>query len=99
MGSTNISNIRECIKYLDNLPVEVIEHALRKTARKGAKWDYAMTILDSYVEKNLNTLEKVQADEIEFKNKTNKNTEVEETEEEKTKRKIKELEEAMNANR
>ena len=99
MGSTNISNIQECIKYLDNLPVEVIEHALRKTARKGAKWDYAMTILDSYVEKNLNTLEKVQADEIEFKNKTNKNTEVEETEEEKTKRKIKELEEAMNANR
>ena len=99
MGSTNISNIRECIKYLDNLPVEVIEHALRKTARKGAKWDYAMTILDSYVEKELNTLEKVQADEIEFKNKTSKNTEVEETEEEKTKKKIKDLEERMNANK
>lgn len=99
MGSTNISNIQECIEYLNKLPVEVIEYALRKTARKGAKWDYAMTILDSYVEKNLNTLEKVHADEIEFKNKTNKNTEVEETEEEKTKRKIKELEEAMNANR
>ena len=99
MGSTNISNIQECIEYLNKLPVEVIEHALRKTARKGAKWDYAMTILDSYAEKNLNTLEKVHADEIEFKNKTNKNTEVEETEEEKTKRKIKELEEAMNANR
>ena len=99
MGSTNISNIRECIKYLDNLPVEVIEHALRKTARKGAKWDYAMTILDSYVEKKLNTLEKVQADEIEFKNKSSKNTEVEETEEEKTKKKIKDLEERMNANK
>ena len=99
MGSTNISNIQECIEYLEKLPVEVIEHALRKTARKGAKWDYAMTILDSYVEKNLNTLEKVQADEIEFKNKTSKNTEKTETEEEKTKRKIKELEEAMNANR
>lgn len=99
MGSTNISNIQECIKYLDNLPVEVIEHALRKTARKGAKWDYAMTILDSYVEKNLNTLEKVKADEIEFKNKTNKNTENTETEEEKTKKKIKDLEERMNANK
>ena len=79
--------------------IEVIEHALRKTARKGAKWDYAITILDNYVEKNLNTLEKVQADEIEFKNRTSKNTEKEETEEEKTKRKIKELEEAVNANR
>ena len=50
----------------------MIEHALKKTARKGAKWDYAMTILESYVDKNLNTLEKVQADEFEFKNKTEK---------------------------
>lgn len=72
MNTTNINNIQECINYLDKLPIEVIEHALRKTARKGAKWDYAMTILDSYVEKNLNSIEKVQADEIEFKNKTTK---------------------------
>ena len=99
LGSTNINNIQECISYLEKLPIEVIEHALRKTARKGAKWDYAITILDNYVEKNLNTLKKVQADEIEFKNRTSKNTEKEETEEEKTKRKIKELEEAVNANR
>ena len=99
LGSTNINNIQECISYLEKLPIEVIEHALRKTARKGAKWDYAITILDNYVEKKLNTLEKVQADEIEFKNRTSKNTEKEETEEEKTKRKIKELEEAVNANR
>ena len=99
IGSTNINNIQECIGYLDKLPIEVIEYALRKTARKGAKWDYAMTILDSYVEKNLNTLEKVQADGIEFKNRTSKNAEKEETEEEKTKRKIKELEEEMNANK
>ena len=99
MNSTNTSNIQECISYLDKLPVEVIEHALKKTARKGAKWDYAMTILDSYVEKNLNTLEKVKVDEIEFKNRTNQNAEKNETEEEKTKRKIKELKEAMNANR
>lgn len=81
------------------MPIEVIEYALRKTARKGAKWDYAMTILESYVDKNLDTLEKVQADEIEFKNKSSKSSEKTETEEEKTKRKIKELEEVMNANR
>lgn len=99
MNSTNISNIQECVNYLDKLPIEVIEHALKKTARKGAKWDYAMTILDSYVDKKLDTIEKVQADEIEFKNKTIKNPENMETEEEKTKRKIKELEEQMNANK
>lgn len=81
------------------MPIEVIEYALRKTARKGAKWDYAMTILDSYVDKRLDTMEKVKADEIEFKNKTVKVPENMETEEEKTKRKIKELEEAMNANK
>lgn len=72
MNTTNINNIQECINYLDKLPIEVIEHALRKTARKGAKWDYAMTILDSYVDKNLNTLEKVKVDETNFKNKTTK---------------------------
>lgn len=81
------------------MPIEVIEYALRKTARKGAKWDYAMTILDSYVDKKLDTMEKVKVDEIEFKNNASKNTEKTETEEEKTKRKIKELEEAMNANK
>ena len=71
LGSTNLNNIKECIGYLDKLPFEVIEYALKKTARKGAKWDYAITILNSYVENNLNTLEKVQANEIEFKNKNN----------------------------
>ena len=99
MNSTNISNIQECISYLNKLPIEVIEHALKKTARKGAKWDYAMTILDSYVDKKLDTLEKVQVDEIEFKNKTVKVSENMETEEEKTRRKIKELEEQINANK
>lgn len=93
IGSTNLNNIQECISYLDNLKYEVIEYALKKTARKGAKWDYAMTILDSYVEKKLDTLEKVQADEIEFKNKTVKT--VEESAEEKNARKLKELEEAI----
>ena len=91
LGSTNLNNIRECIDYLDKLPFEVIEYALKKTARKGAKWDYAITILNSYVEKKLDTLEKVQADEIEFKNKAH-NGNKEETEEERQARIIKELE-------
>ncbi len=86
LGSTNLNNIKECTEYLKELPFEVIEHALKKTARKGAKWDYAVTILDSYVDKKLNTLKKIQADEIEFKNKTNKNTEKQETKEERIER-------------
>ena len=91
LGSTNLNNIKECIEYLDKLPYEVIEYALKKTARKGAKWDYAIKILNSYVEKELNTLEKVQADEINFKNKTLSNNK-EETEEERMARKLRELE-------
>ena len=73
LGSTNINNIRECIDYLNKLPLDVIEYALKKTGRKGAKWDYARTILDSYVEKGLNNIEKVYADEIEFKNRVEGN--------------------------
>ena len=98
LGITNLNNIRECIEYLDKLPLEVIEYALKITARNNAKWNYARTILDSYVEKGLNTLEKIQADEIEFKNKTSQKLK-EETEAEKTARKIKALEEGLrNAN-
>lgn len=98
LGSTNINNIKECIEYLDQLPLEVIENALKITARNNAKWNYARSILDSYIEKGLNTLEKIQADEIEFKNRTSQKPK-EETEEEKTARKIKALEEGLkNAN-
>lgn len=98
LNTTNINNIKECINYLDKLPIELIEYALKKTARKGAKWDYTMAILDSYIEKHIKTLEQAIADDFNFKNK-NKTENKEETQEEKNKRKIKELEELMNANK
>ena len=46
IGSTNITVTQEVISYLDDLPVDVIEYALKKTARKGARWDYAQSILN-----------------------------------------------------
>lgn len=75
IGSTNINNIKECIEYLDKLEYEVIEYALKQTARVGAKWNYAKAILDNYVSENINTLEKVTTKEIEFKNKNKKQVE------------------------
>lgn len=69
IGSMNTTVIQEAIEYLKDLPLEVIEHALKKTARKGAKWDYAQSILNDYVSKELKTLEAIEADEIAFKNK------------------------------
>ena len=75
IGSTNINNINECIEYLDKLEYEVIEYALKQTARVGAKWNYTKAILDNYVSENINTLEKVTTKEIEFKNKNKKQIE------------------------
>lgn len=75
IGSTNINNINECIEYLDKLEYEVIEYALKQTARVGAKWNYTKAILDNYVSENINTLEKVITKEIEFKNKNKKQVE------------------------
>lgn len=75
IGSTNINNIKECIEYLDKLEYEVIEYALKQTARVGAKWNYTKAILDNYVSENINTLDKVTTKEIEFKNKNKKQVE------------------------
>ena len=93
IGTTNINNINECIKYLDELPFELIEYALRKTARiERPCWQYTIPILESYITKGFNTLEEVKADDLKHKNK---NTVQGETEEEKMQRKIKALEEGL----
>lgn len=101
LNTTNTNNIMECISYLEKIPIDLIEYGLRKTARKQhPSWQYAMTILDDYVRKKYTTIEQVKADELSFKSQSaNKGNEKEETKEEKTKRKIKELEELMNANK
>ena len=91
-GTFNQQVIFEAITYLDSLPREVIEQALIKTAEKGAKWKYTKTILNDWVAKGINTLEKVKAEELNFQQ--DKQPKVE-TEEEKITRRVKELEEAM----
>lgn len=91
-GTFNQQVILEAITYLDDLPCEVIEQALIKTAEKGAKWNYTKTILNDWVAKKINTLEKVKAEEMNFQqNRQPQN----ETEEERQIRRQKELEEAL----
>lgn len=93
IGTTNINNTKECVDYLEKLPLELIEYALRKTARiERPSWQYAIPILESYITKGFKTLEEVKADDLKHKNKT---TRQEETEEEKMQRKIKALEEGL----
>ncbi len=92
IGNTNLTVIQEAISYLDDFPLEVIKEALLRTARKQKRWDYARGTLNNWLENNLNTLEKIKANDLEFKAK---NTSQEETEEEKKARKIKELEESV----
>ena len=89
LGSTNLTVIQEAISYLDDLPLEVIKEALVRTARKQKKWDYARGTLNNWIENKLDTLEKIKANDIEFKGR---NTQKEETEEERQARIIKELE-------
>lgn len=95
IGTTNINNIKECVNYLDKLPFELIEYALRKTARiERPSWQYTIPILESYIDKGFQTVDEVKADDLKHKTKNN-SVVAEETNEEKVKRKLKALEEAM----
>lgn len=94
-GSTNLNAILECISYLDDLPFEVIQIALKKAADVNGGWRYAKTILNRWVKGNINTLQKIQAEELNFRNKNRKNQPQKETEAEAIERKVKELEEAI----
>lgn len=89
LGSTNLTVIQEAISYLDTFPLEVIKEALVRTARKQKKWDYARGTLNNWIEDGLDTLEKIKANDLEFKSQS---TVKEETEEERMARKLKELE-------
>ncbi len=84
LNTTNTSIIMECVEYLDKLPIELIEHALRKTARiEKPSWNYCRFILNDYVKANFKTLEEVRADELKHKSRNNKLETKEETAEEK----------------
>ena len=89
LGTTNLTVIQEAISYLDDLPLEVIKEALVRTARKQKKWDYARGTLNGWLENKLDTLEKIKANDLEFKSQS---TVKEETEEERMARKLRELE-------
>ena len=98
LGTTNLNNIKECVNYLDKLPYELIEYALKKTARiERPCWKYTITILEGYITKKIKTVEEAKADDLKYK--TKKNSSQDESEKEKQQRKIKELEEIMNANK
>ena len=69
LNSFNINAISECIKYLDELPFEVIDYVLSKTSGiKCPNWNYANTILQDYVRRKIDSVEKIQAEESGFKN-------------------------------
>ena len=68
LNSFNINAISECIKYLDELPFEVIDYVLSKTSGiKCPNWNYANTILQDYVKRKIDSVEKIQAEEIGLK--------------------------------
>lgn len=87
LNSFNTNAIDECISYLDDLSFSVIESVLEKTSRiSNPNWGYAKVILDDYVHRKIDTLEKVKADNINYKTKNCPNTERQETKEERIER-------------
>lgn len=61
LNSYNTNAISECLDYLKNLSFEVIDKVLSKTSGlQHPNWNYAKTILDDYVERKIDTLEKLQ---------------------------------------
>lgn len=93
LNSFNENAIRECLEYLQKLSYEVIEYVLLKTSRiKNPNWGYAKAILDDYTKKKIDTLQKVEIEELNFKNKNKPLNE--ETDQEKIARRVKEMEEA-----
>lgn len=76
INSYNTTAIKECISYLSDLPFEVIESVLVKTSGiDKPNWNYAKTILDDYVKRKINTIEKVQIDTGQRKTKQEKTNE------------------------
>lgn len=70
LNSFNTNAINECISYLDKLPFEVIESVLKKTSGISfPNWNYAQKILDDYVERNINSMEKVSSENSKSRDK------------------------------
>lgn len=73
LNTTNTNSILECVGYLDKLNIDVIEYVLKKTSRiSNPNWAYAVSILEDYIRKKIDTVEKAIADDLNHKNKNNK---------------------------
>ena len=73
LNSFNTNAINECISYLDDLPYEVIKSVLVKTSGiQFPNWNYAKAILDDYVKRKIDSLEKIEAEKSKS-NSSNKN--------------------------
>lgn len=67
LNSFNEIAISECLEYLNELPYSVINFVLTRTAGiQNPNWNYAKTILDDYVKRKINTLEKIEIEQQKF---------------------------------
>ena len=63
LNSFNTNAINECISYLKTLPFSVIDYVLTKTSGiQYPNWNYAKVILDDYVKRKIDSLEKLNTD-------------------------------------
>ncbi|MEG0357604.1 MAG: DnaD domain protein, partial [Christensenellaceae bacterium] len=73
IGGVAPATATEICSFIDDgISDEMILYALQKAVDANAKnWKYAKAIINSWVNKGLNTLEQVKAEDVEFKNRKN----------------------------
>ena len=77
LNSKNQESIKECKTYLDKLPYSVINWVLIKTSGiEKPNWNYSKTVLEDFIKRKINSLEKIQVDQERYKSKSNKKNKI-----------------------
>lgn len=73
LNSQNEESLKECKTYLDKLPFTVINWVLIRTAGiERPNWNYAKTVLNDFIRRKINTLEKIEEDQEKYNKKSKK---------------------------
>lgn len=73
LNTSNQEMIRDCSNYLDRLPFSVIDWVLVRTSGiEKPNWNYAKKVLDDFVKRKIDSLEKIEEDQERYKKSKNR---------------------------
>lgn len=68
LNTNNEELFKECNSYLNKLPFSVIDWVLKRTSGiEKPNWNYAKTVLDDFVKRKIDSLEKIEEDQAKYK--------------------------------